>query len=74
MDKETLKKILRDELIENKSINDYDSDDPFVGIYLDDLVDLRCYHRSIIVFDMTGRKEFVIDLKYFKENFKTYYV
>jgi hypothetical protein len=40
MDKETLKKILRDELIENKSINDYDSDDPFVGIYLDDLVDL----------------------------------
>lgn len=40
MDKDKLKKILRNELIENKSINDYDSDDPFVGIYLDDLVDL----------------------------------
>lgn len=32
------------------------------------------YHRSIIVFDMTDRKEIVIDLKYFKENFKPYYV
>ena len=39
-EKENIKKILKDKLIENKSINDYDSDDPFVGIYLDDLVDI----------------------------------
>ena len=43
------KEEIRDELIEIKAIADYESDDPFVGVYLDEL------HK---VFEKNGKDEF----------------
>lgn len=43
------KEEIRDELIEIKAIADYESDDPFVGVYLDGL------HK---VFEKHGKDEF----------------